>query len=79
MSARASTRNAGERFSALIDDLATITRNTVAPCLPGAEPFQVTVRPTPLQRPAFELLGVRPWRSRYRTAEVCRMSFISVH
>ena len=44
----------------LIDDLATITRNTVAPHIPGAEPFQVTTRPTPLQRKAFKLLGVQP-------------------
>ena len=43
----------------LIDDLATITRNTVAPRLPGAEPFQVITRPTPLQRKAFKLLGVQ--------------------
>ncbi len=46
-------------FRTLIDDLATITRNTVAPRLAGAEPFQVTTRPTPLQRRAFKLLGVR--------------------
>ena len=44
----------------LLDDLATITRNTVAPRLPGAEPFQVTTRPTPLQTKVFELLGVKP-------------------
>ncbi len=43
----------------LIDDLATITRNTVAPRLPGAEPFQVITRPTPLQRKVLEHLGVR--------------------
>ena len=47
-------------FSTLIGDLATITRNTVAPRLPGAEPFQATTRPTPLQRKAFKLLGVKP-------------------
>ena len=63
-------------LSILIDDLATITRNSVAPRLPGAEPFQMT---TPLQSKAFRLPGVRPWRTRYRTADVCRMSLISVH
>ncbi len=47
-------------FRTFIDDLATITRNTVAPRLAGAEPFQVTTRPTPLQRRAFKLLGVKP-------------------
>ena len=47
-------------FRTLLDDLATITRNTIAPRLPGAEPFQVTTRPTPLQTKVFELLGVKP-------------------
>ncbi len=37
-----------------------LTRNTVAPRLAGAEPFQVTTRPTLLQRRAFKLLGVKP-------------------
>ena len=44
----------------LIDDLATITRNTVVPRLPGAEPFHVTTRPKPLQRKAFKFLDVKP-------------------
>ena len=44
----------------LLDDLATITRNTVMPRLPGAEPFRVTTRPTPLQGRILNLLGVRP-------------------
>ncbi len=44
----------------LLDDLATITRNTVTPRLPGAEPFQVTTRPTPLQKRILDLLGVTP-------------------
>ncbi len=47
-------------FRTLIGDLATLTRNTVAPRLAGAEPFPVTTRPTPLQRRAFKLLGVKP-------------------
>ena len=46
-------------FRTLIDDLATITRNTVMPRLPGAEPFQITTRPTPLQGKVLELLAVR--------------------
>ncbi len=48
------------RFRTLIGDLATLTRNTVAPRLAGADPFPVTTRPTPLQRKAFKLLGVKP-------------------
>ncbi len=44
----------------LLDDLAAITRNTVMPRLPGAEPFRVTTRPTPLQGRILNLLGVRP-------------------
>ena len=47
-----------QSFASLLADLATITRNTVEPRLPGAEPFEVTTRPTPLQSKAFQLLGV---------------------
>ncbi len=47
-------------FRTLLGDLATITRNTVAPRLPGAEPFQITTRPTQLQKKVFKLLGVKP-------------------
>ena len=47
-------------FRTLLADLATVTRNTVAPRLPGAEPFELLTRPTPLQNNAFSLLGVRP-------------------
>ncbi|MCE2520007.1 MAG: transposase, partial [Alphaproteobacteria bacterium] len=67
MSARAkasSKRNTDDdpvhSLSTLIDDLATITRNTVAPRLSGAEPFQVVTRPTSLQRRVLDHLGVRP-------------------
>ena len=45
-------------FRNLLAHLATVTRNTVAPRLPGAEPFEVITRPTPLQHKAFQLLGV---------------------
>ncbi len=62
--AKASAKHTAEgvpahSFRTLPADLATVTRNTVAPRLPGAEPFEVMARPTPLQRKAFELLGVR--------------------
>ena len=47
-------------FRTLLNDLATVTRrNTVAPRLPGTEPFEVITRPTPLQDKALKLLGVR--------------------
>ena len=46
-------------FRTLLRDLATVCRNTVAPQVPGAEPFDVVTRPTPLQQKAFRLLGVR--------------------
>ena len=39
--------------------LATVTKNRVAPRLPGAEPFDLLARPTELQREAFRLLGLR--------------------
>ena len=46
-------------FHTLLADLATITKNTVTTRLAGAEPFALLTRPTPLQRKAFRLLGVR--------------------
>ena len=46
-------------FRTLLLDLATVTRNRVAPRLSGAEPFDILTRPTELQRKAFRLLGVR--------------------
>ena len=45
-------------FPNLLAHLATVTRNTVAPRLPGAESFEIITRPTPLQHKAFQLLGV---------------------
>ena len=48
-----------QSFRTLLADLATVTRNTVAPRLPGTEPFEVITRPTPLQDKALKLLGVR--------------------
>ena len=46
-------------FRTLLRDLATVTKNTVAPRLPGAEPFDILARPTELQREAFRRLGLR--------------------
>jgi len=46
-------------FPTIIDDLATIARDTVAPRLDGTEPFQVTTRPTHLQEKILDHLGVR--------------------
>ena len=48
-----------QSFRTLLAGLATVTRNTVAPRLPGTEPFEVITRPTPLQAKVFKLLGVR--------------------
>jgi hypothetical protein len=46
-------------FQTLIADLATIAENRIRPKLPGAEAFDQITRPTPLQRRAFDLLGVK--------------------
>ncbi len=35
-------------FRTLLQDLATVCRNTIAPRLPGAEPFDVVTRPIPI-------------------------------
>jgi len=48
------------KLRTLLRDLATVTRNRVVPRLPGAEPFDITTRPTSLQQRAFDLLEVRP-------------------
>jgi len=47
-------------FRTLLDDLATVARNTLLPNLPGATPFERLTTPTALQQRAFELLGVTP-------------------
>ena len=46
-------------FRTLLDDLATLCRNRVVANVAGAEPFEMLTQPTPLQREAFKLLGVR--------------------
>ena len=46
-------------FRALLDDLATITRNRIQPKLDEAKPFEMLTCPTALQQRAFELLGVK--------------------
>ena len=46
-------------FQTLIADLATIAKNRIRPKLPGADSFDQITRPTPLQRRAFDLLGVK--------------------
>ena len=45
-------------FRTLLDDLATIARNRVQPKLTGAPPFDLTTKPTLVQRQALDLLGV---------------------
>ena len=42
-----------------LSDLATIVTNRMQPKLPGAEPFEQTTRPTPLQQKALDYLDVR--------------------
>ena len=46
-------------FRTLLEDLATIVRNQVVPRIPGARPFTIVTRPTPLQQQALDRLGVR--------------------
>jgi len=45
-------------FSSLLTDLATICLNTIAPADPALPGFRLVTTPTPLQRQAFDLLGV---------------------
>jgi hypothetical protein len=46
-------------FQTLLADLATIAKNRIRLKLPGADSFDQITRPTPLQRKAFDLLGVK--------------------
>ena len=46
-------------FRTLLEDLATVVRNQVVPKIPGARPFTIVTRPTPLQQQALDRLGVR--------------------
>jgi Transposase DDE domain len=45
-------------FQTLLADLATLTRNTLVTAIAPDLPLTVLARPTPLQRKAYELLGV---------------------
>jgi hypothetical protein len=45
-------------FATLLADLGTICLNTIAPADPALPGFRLVTTPTPLQRQAFELLGV---------------------
>lgn len=47
-------------FRTLLADLATIVRSTCRTHIDGAPTFEKVTLPTPLQRRAFELLGVTP-------------------
>ncbi len=45
-------------FASLLSDLATICLNTITPADPAQPGFRLVTTPTPLQRRAFDLLGV---------------------
>jgi len=45
-------------FQTLLEDLATLAKNTLQPKDGSAKPFEMITTPTPLQQRAFDLLGV---------------------
>jgi hypothetical protein len=45
-------------FRTLLDDLATLTRNTLVTAVAPEQPFTLTARPTPIQQKARDLLGL---------------------
>jgi len=45
-------------FRTLLDDLATLTRNTLVTAIAPEQPFTLTARPTPVQQKARDLLGL---------------------
>jgi hypothetical protein len=46
-------------FRSLLDDLATLARNTITTAITPLYPLTVLTRPTPIQQKAFDLLGIR--------------------
>jgi hypothetical protein len=47
-------------FQSLLADLATITRNTIVPAVPGAPGWDQNTEPTPLQKKILDLLDSLP-------------------
>ena len=45
-------------FRTLLDDLATLTRNTLVTAIAPEQPFTLIARPTPVQQRARDLLGL---------------------
>ena len=45
-------------FRTLLNDLATLTQNTLVTAISPAQPFTLTARPTPVQQRARDLLGL---------------------
>ena len=45
-------------FRSLLDDLATLARNTIVTAITPTYPLTALTRPTPIQQKAFDLLGV---------------------
>ncbi len=46
-------------FHSLLDDLATLARNTITTAIAPLYPLTVLTRPTPVQQKAFDLLGIK--------------------
>jgi transposase len=46
-------------FRSLLDDLATLARNTITTAITPHYPITVLTRPTPVQQKAFDLLGIK--------------------
>jgi len=57
--ASATTRPGGQNFRWLLDELATLTKNLVAPVGAADTRFWQLSQPTPLQERAFQLLGIK--------------------
>jgi hypothetical protein len=45
-------------FRTLLNDLATLTQNTLVTAIAPEQPFTLTARPTPIQQKARDLLGL---------------------
>lgn len=47
-------------FATLLEDLATLSRITIRPAIPGADTFHKLAEPTAVQTKALDLIGVTP-------------------
>ena len=56
---RTPNRDPVHSLNTLLNDLATLSQNTVKPHVPGTESFKILTKPTPIQKEVFKRLRIR--------------------